>query len=143
MRISAAALRSCRLRASFQLPRRQQFTRGLSSVIERKERIRGNRLFRFRDRQITQPKDRSVLQGHAGIRPVRLIAGNAVARVSYFKREFHRVGQGNGYRHPRRPAFDDAGIPQFRVPRLYHENHAAAAGTSVNPRHRFEPLHRF
>ena len=78
---------------AIQPPCREQCGRGLAVVAEREGQIRGDRrrLLSLNDRQIPQPQDTTVRQRDLRIRPVRLIAGDAVAGVTNFQQKFRRT----------------------------------------------------
>ena len=62
---------------------------GGSAVVDKRERRVGRRAGVLVDeRQVSQPDDRAVVQDGLRLGPVRLIAGNAVARIADFQGEF-------------------------------------------------------
>ena len=88
------ALRVQLLRRALQLPLAQEFRRGPPAVFEREGRLRGIRLARLADqRQVAEPQLPPVGQHHLRVRPVRLIAGDAVAAIADFQRELARPVQ--------------------------------------------------
>ncbi len=82
------ALRVQLLRRALQLPLAQELRRGAPAVFEREGRLRRIRLARLADqRQVAQPQLPPVGQHDLCVRPVRLVAGDAVAAVAHFQGE--------------------------------------------------------
>jgi len=128
-------------------PNLQQFCRKLVTELEREGRLGAVAPHvQARGRQIGQPQHAPVGHGHSGLGPIGLIAGDAVARVANFEREFLRPAEVHRDGHRRR-----ALAHQTRAKGLFaghadgeHDAAACAAGllVGVHARDRREGLAR-
>ena len=116
------------LRLALQLPLAQEFRRGTPPIDEREGRLRRIRLaLLIEQRQVAQPELSAIGQHHLCVRPIRLVARDAIARIANLQRKLAGTVQRYVNWHPRNALAYDLGTESFLPADVHGEDHASAS----------------